>query len=288
VRGALEQLMPFEEEVEVFSGSENTAWFVSVGASDALLDEVRRRARELELDIFSDTSDRVAIRRKVHVPHIGFGHFELMAVPESYFGVRDQAMATSDLGRGHSDYLRGLSFEMLGRPEAALPHLERAVRQSNDDGEMNMALGRVLLRTENAARAVVFLRRACASLDDVAEPHHTLGVALTELSQLDRAREAFGKAIEVAPDEPSLLVSFARACVETAHYQQARPAIERALKLEPGNAEAHATMAVLCHRTGERTSAIQHAREAITLKPDDDTIRQLLNLLDENTNQGNG
>ena len=105
----------------------------------------------------------------------------------------------------------------------------RAVRQSTDDGEMNLALGRVLLRTEQPSRAVVFLEKAAELLDDHPEPHHTLGVALSAVGDMDKARDAFGKAVQAAPDETALLVSFGRACVDTARYDDARSSLERAL-----------------------------------------------------------
>jgi hypothetical protein len=40
-------------------------------------------------------------------------------------------------------------------------------------------------------------------------------------------------------------------------------------------------MAVLCHRTGNRTQALHHAREALAEQPDDDTVHELLRMLDE-------
>ena len=47
------------------------------------------------------------------------------------------------------------------------------------------------------------------------------------------------------------------------------------------SAEAHASMAVLCHRTGDKPRAMHHAREALAEQPDDETVRELLRMLDE-------
>jgi hypothetical protein len=40
-------------------------------------------------------------------------------------------------------------------------------------------------------------------------------------------------------------------------------------------------MAVLCHRTGERQRALHHAREALSEQPNDETVRELMSLLEE-------
>ena len=58
-------------------------------------------------------------------------------------------------------------------------------------------------------------------------------------------------------------------------------ALEHALRVEPASAQAHASMAVLCHRTGERRRALHHARAALAEQPDDDRVRELLQMMDE-------
>jgi tetratricopeptide (TPR) repeat protein len=245
------------------------------------LDEVKRRARELELDLCGETSDPLHIEREIELPIVGFGHFDLTPVPEAYFGIRDQATTRSDLGRGHADYLRGLAYELLGRMENAVQSFERAVRQTSDDGEMNLALGRALCMLEQESRAVVFLERAAEALEEHAEAHNALGSALHKLGEVTRARECFQRAVRLAPDEVIYLVNLGRACSELKHFGEARTALEHALRIEPSAADAHAALAVVCHRTGQRQQALHHAKQALADRPDDDTVKELLQLIDE-------
>jgi hypothetical protein len=42
-------------------------------------------------------------------------------------------------------------------------------------------------------------------------------------------------------------------------------------------------MAVLLHRTGERQRALHHARAALAEQPDDETVRELLRMMDEDS-----
>lgn len=281
VKGLLEQLVPREPQVRVRSFSENTVCFASVHASDELLEETKKRAAQLEGDLFSDGSDALVVDRLIELPEVGHGHFQLTLVPEAYFNVRDQALTRTDLGRGHTDYLRGLSFELLGRPELALAAFERAVRASNADGEMNLALGRTLCTLDEHQRAVAFLEKAAGALPEHAEAINALGVALYRSGKPANARTAFQRAVKLAPDEVSFLVNLGRTCCDERLYGEAKAALEHALRVEPMSAEAHASMAVLCHRTGERARALHHAREALAEQPDDDTVRELLRMLDD-------
>lgn len=285
VKGLLEQLVPKEPRVRVRSFSENTVCFLSVHASDELLDEAKKRASQLEGDLFSDGSDALVVDREIDLPDIGHGHFELTLVPEAYFNVRDQALTRSDLGRGHTDYLRGLSFELLGRPDLAVRAFEKAVRASSADGEMNLALGRTLCSLDEHQRAVSFLEKAAGALPEHAEAVNALGVALYRSGKPANARTAFQRAVKLSPDEVGFLVNLGRTCCDERLYGEARAALEHALRVEPTSAEAHASMAVLCHRTGDRSRALHHAREALAEQPDDETVHELLRMLDDEDEQ---
>lgn len=281
VRGLLEQLAPREPRARVISTRENMACFLSENASPELVEEAKHRCAQLEQDLFPDGSDPLTIDRIMELPEAGHGRFELSVVPDAYFNVRDQAETRADLGRGHADYLRGLSLELLGKPAGALPHFERAVRASQGDGEMNLALGRTLTALGEHSRAVAFLRRAAQALPEHAEAANALGVALQRMGASADAHAEFRRAVRLAPDEVGFLVNLGRTCCEQRLYSEARTALEHALRIEPSSGDAHAAMAVLCHRTGERQRALHHAREALSEQPNDETVRELMSLLEE-------
>ncbi len=287
VRGVLEQLAPHEPRARVACPTENAALFASEHASAELMAEAKRRAAQLEEDLYSDGSDPLGIDQVIELPAHGQGRFELHVVPDAYFNVRDQAETRADLGRGHSDYLRGLSLELLGKPEAALPFFERAVRASQADGEMNLALGRTLSAVNDHKRALVFLQRAAQALPEHADAANALGVALHKSGAAADAHAQFRRAVRLAPDEVGFLVNFGRASCEQRLFHEARTALEHALRLEPTSGDAHAAMAVLCHKTGERQRALHHAREALSELPNDETIHELMTLLeDDESKQG--
>jgi hypothetical protein len=191
VKGVLEQVVEREPRARVRAFTENTACFASEHASDELLAEAKKRALQLEGDLFPDGSDPLVLDRNIDLPELGHGHFDLSLVPEAYFSMRDQALTRSDLGRGHTDYLRGLSYELIGRPDLAKKAFERAVRQSSADGEMNLALGRTMSSLGEHGRAVPFLERAADALPEHAEANNALGVALYRSGKPGPARGAF-------------------------------------------------------------------------------------------------
>ena len=260
---------------------ENIACFLSENASLELVEEAKHRCAQLEEDLFPDGSDPLSIDRVLELPEAGHGRFDLAVVPDAYFNVRDQAETRADLGRGHADYLRGLSLELLGKTAGALPHFERAVRASQGDGEMNLALGRTLTTLNEHTRAVAFLRRAAQALPEHAEAANALGVALQRLGANADAHAEFRRAVRLAPDEVGFLVNLGRTCCEQRLFSEARTTLEHALRIEPSSGDAHAAMAVLCHRTGERQRALHHAREALSEQPNDETVRELMSLLEE-------
>jgi tetratricopeptide (TPR) repeat protein len=287
LRGFVEQLGPPPASVDVETLSENVVLLCPTDPTcpeddrQKVLTEARRRALRLEGDLFDDGADTLEVQRSVVLPDVAAGIFDLTHVADEFFLLSDQASRASDVGRVQADYLRGLAFEVLGLHEKAVRAFERAVRARADDGEINLALGRTLSASGEHRRAVGILERAAGALPEHADVQNALGVALYKSGAAADARQAFQRAVKLSPDEVGFLVNLGRTCCDVRLFGEARTVLERALRLEPASAEAHASMAVLCHRTGERQRALQHARAALAEEPDDDTVRELLRMIDD-------
>jgi Tfp pilus assembly protein PilF len=279
VRGLCEQLGPLPDEVMAKAISENV--LVMASTAGPALDEAERRGRLLEHDLFDGGTDPLQLCRRLTLPEQGAGIFELTIVPDQFFELCDRAAHAGSVGRLHGDFLRGLALEALGLHEKALPHFERAVRARLDDGDLHLALGRCLSGLANFDRAVQVLGRAAALSPDEGEVQNALGVALYKTGANTAARAAFLRAVHLSPDEVPFLVNLGRTCTDEELFTEARAVLEHALRMEPSSAEAHASMAVLCHRTGERKRALHHARVALAEEPDDDTVQELLRMIDD-------
>jgi len=286
VRGLYEQLGPVPEVVDVATNSENVLVLAPPGTPAAVIDEAFRRGSRLEADLFDDGADPLLIHKTVTMPAVGAGHFDLTIVPKEFFTLADQAAAATDVSRINGDYLRGLALEALGLHEKAVTFFERAVRARTEDGEVNLALGRTLSAIGNHERAVSVLNRAAVYLPEHAELQNALGVALYKTGASTHARAAFLRAVHLSPDEVGFLVNLGRTCCDEEMFTEAKAVLEHALRMEPSSAEAHASMAVLCHRTGNRPRALHHARAALAEQPDEDTVQELLRMIDDDAEPG--
>ena len=281
VRGFCEQLGPVPPAVDVVTLSENALIVIAPGTSLSVIEAARQRASRLEVDLFDDSADALLLTRHIELPAVGGGCFELTIVPDDFFALSQQAIESGTVGRVHADYLRGLALESIGLTAIAASAFERAVRARSDDGQLNLALGRALSTMGEHTRALSILQRAAAALPEHAEVQNALGQALYQTGAVGDARLAFMCAVKLAPEEVGFLVNLGRSCCDERLYGEAMTALEHALRVEPASAQAHASMAVLCHRTGERRRALHHARAALAEQPDDDRVRELLQMMDE-------
>jgi len=282
LRGLCEQLGGVPRAVKVACATENLIVVAAEDTSEATIDEALRRGAQLEADLDDGGgADALTARLTVALPARGAGHFDLTIVADEFFALCDQANAASEYGRIQRDYVRGLALETLGLTGKAVASFERAARRRNDDGDVNLALGRALTASGEHARAVSVLGRAVAALPDRADAQNALGLALYKSGAATDARAAFLRAVHLSPDEVGFLVNLGRTCCDQEMFTEARAVLEHALKMEPSSAEAHASMAVLCHRTGNRQRALHHARAALAEQPDDDTLKELLRIVND-------
>lgn len=281
VRGLCEQLGPVPDEVFVSTLTENVLVVATPETPAGVVQEALRRAGLLESDLFDGGADALTLTRTIELPAQGAGHFDLTMVAEEFFDLCARAARVGDHGRVRGDFLRGLALEALELHDKALPHFERAVRVRNDDADAHLALGRTLSTLGQFERAVRVLGRAASTAPEDGEIHNALGLALYKTGANTDARAAFLKAVHLEPDEVGFLVNLGRTCTDEELFTEARAVLEHALRMEPSSAEAHASMAVLCHRVGERKRALHHARAALAEQPDDETVQELLRMIDD-------
>lgn len=89
-----------------------------------------------------------------------------------------------------------------------------------------------------------------------------LRYALDPVARLERA-------VEAAPDDPSLRQRLGLALVDAGRELEARPHLERALALGADSAAARIGLAAAYEELGHYPEAIEHARAARGLAPDD-------------------
>lgn len=280
VRGAIEQLAPLPETVLVRALSEDILFVTDPEASERLLDEVERRATQLERDLYDDPADRLRFEATLALSAPPAGQFELSLVPGDYFELCDDAAQALHSAPSQASYQRGLALEVIGRQDRAAIAFERALRSDSGDGEVSFALGRCLNALGQYERAVPLLEQAERELPERAEAANALGMALYNTGHAEAASKAFERAVALDPTESAFYVNLGRSYFDDADYLAAEKALETALHLEPDSADAHASLALLCHKKGDNLRALHHAREALAEEPENHIMRRLLKTLD--------
>ncbi len=132
-----------------------------------------------------------------------------------------------------------------GRVGEALPHLDEAVRLAPERWAFRFNRGRARGLQGQWAGAVEDYRVAAAEFPDDYVTHYNLGLALMELQRYEAASGALEQAITLAPSEPGFLITLGTAYVGANQQDRARAAFARFLELAPEHGEAPRVQALL-------------------------------------------
>jgi tetratricopeptide (TPR) repeat protein len=110
--------------------------------------------------------------------------------------ILDRALAV-DPNNAEAHFLKGKSFQAVGRLGEALTEFRRAVELRPDYAEARVALGIQFLAAGNYAEAVDQFERTAALLPGAAQVHLNLGDAYRATSQWTKAKASFDRSIQL-------------------------------------------------------------------------------------------
>lgn len=131
-------------------------------------------------------------------------------------------------------YATGLRYVWAGKYEMALPYFAEAVK-----------------RNPNHSQAFF-----------------QIGYCLTKLGKNREAIEPYRKALELKPQDPTILSNLCAAYGNSGRYDEAVKSCQEAIQLNPSLAEAYNNLGWSYHRRGRNEDAIQACKQAIRLQPD--------------------
>ncbi len=153
-------------------------------------------------------------------------------------------------------------------PDFAMAYVERAriyLSQLNQDPGIHENYAS--RRAELEGLALGDLRQAL-ELDPSAGAAHG---ALARIHQFNwrgsDAREAYGHALRLSPNDPEVLMDYAVFCALIGRTEEAIELGERAITLDPNSAFGHSWMAVIYMHSGDHDAAIDGQRRAVELSP---------------------
>ena len=141
-----------------------------------------------------------------------------------------------DLVEAHR--LTGIAALMRGQHARAIESLRTVLVQHPDDALIHMNLGSALIESRQTHDGLAHLRRACELAADNAEYWCNLGVGYQFAEQLEPAREAFARAVELQPGHLRARIKLAYACILLGETAAAVTSLRETLRLHPDCVDA--------------------------------------------------
>jgi tetratricopeptide (TPR) repeat protein len=117
--------------------------------------------------------------------------------------------------------------------------------------------------------AVELLERATAADPTSVESWRDLGYALSSLGRLEPARQAFGRAVQLAPQDGRTLLDVGLASLAAGRTGDAVAYLKQTVQLDPANVSALRGLVSIYRRSGELGSALTSALRVEERLPED-------------------
>ena len=172
---------------------------------------------------------------------------------------------------------RAALLDDSGQPDAGIAMLEKLAREHPDRPEPRAQLGDVLRRKERFADAAAAYGDAIGKLGTPNRANWPLfyarGIALERADQWPKAEADLKYALELAPDQPSILNYLAYSWTERGqHLAEAHDMLERAMTARPNEGAYIDSFGWLLLRQGDTSGAIRELERAVSLESEDPTI----------------
>ena len=164
-------------------------------------------------------------------------------------------------------HLLGVVMHRMGRMEAAVEFIGKAVALRPEYAEAHNGLGNVLAEMGRLEEAAAAYRMTVAVKPGYAEAHCNLGTTLSELGELDEAAAALEKAIALKPDLAQAHNNLGIVLHKEHKFDEAVAACQKAVALDPNLAGAHNNLGIVLLKWDKAAEAVAWHRKAIELKP---------------------
>ena len=166
------------------------------------------------------------------------------------------SLATRLIDRDASDpdphFFAGVALLEQRRIPAAVDHFKAAIALSPQRPDFHLYLARAWASVQDYAAALEAAGNAASLLPPGdATGLDTLGVVLVQCHAHERAAEAFGKAVQLAPGHPGLRFNLGTALTFLGDLDGAERELEACIGLDPGHWRAHHSLSQLRRQTPE-------------------------------------
>src|SRR3546814_204342 len=169
------------------------------------------------------------------------------------------------------------SSDLLGRPDEAVRVLKAAAAAVPKSPRPLLTLADLYRQRESWDDAAKYYTAALANIDHVEPRHWTIffgrGIAYERARQWDKAEADMLKALELQPDQPSVLNYLGYSWVDMhRNMEQATRMIERAAALRPNDGAIIDSLGWALYRQGRYGDAVNQLERAVELRGGDAVI----------------
>jgi protein O-mannosyl-transferase len=171
------------------------------------------------------------------------------------------------------EYL-GSAYVYAGRPEQAIPELERAIRLAPPFGPLEYKLASALDKAGRGDEAVAHYQAALKLDDKLAQAHNDFGVLLMNRNQVTLARRQFERALELGPNLANAEANLSLLCAKTGDYAAAIRHGKRALALDAKQIDCYHYVAVALRGEGRFDEAVHELERLLEIDPHYEVARK--------------
>ncbi len=152
---------------------------------------------------------------------------------------------------------------------------------TDDKPRVLQAVGNILRDREDYARAAEYYSRAIEIIGTPSPEHwmyyYARGICYERLKQWDMAEADLEKALELNPDEASVMNYLGYSWVDQDLYlEKAMDMIREAVRREPNNGYYVDSLGWAHYKLGRYDKAVEHLEKAVELRPEDPTLNDHL------------
>jgi tetratricopeptide (TPR) repeat protein len=173
------------------------------------------------------------------------------------------------------------ALDRAGRTDEALKILQDMTEERTDVADAALALGNMLRLKERFAESAAAYDKMISRIGTIKQHHWTLfyyrGVSLERSDQWDLAEADFMKALELNPDQPTVLNYLAYTWVTmNENLDQALDMLKKAVEQRPEDGFIIDSVGWAYYMIGDYVKAVDYLERAVEFEPTDSTINEHL------------
>ena len=170
----------------------------------------------------------------------------------------------SNASDGEQFFIRALIAAAENDQAAQLAELEGALAAYPDDERVHMAIGNFFNGQQDFANAVLHFEHATSINPEFATAFNSLGYAYRGSDNLESAKAAFARYVELIPDEANPYDSYAELLMEMGQYEESIRNYRKALEINPNFQSAYAGISVSESLRGNARAAQEVAAQMLS------------------------